>query len=304
LTKAPKDLGASMQARLRNLARQRGEDVQGLLMQFVLERLLHRLAASAHAGDFVLKGAMLFAAWTSTPHRATRDLDLHGTGSPSRERLVEVFRAVAATAVEPDGVTFLAATVRASRIRDDQPYQGIRVTLTAVMATARIGVQVDVGFGDAVHPAPVKLQYPSLLGLPTPRLRAYPREAVVAEKFHAMVALGELNSRRKDFYDLSVLAGGFRFDGARLGASIRATFDRRATDLPIEQPIAMRREFAALPGKDAQWRAFVRRSRLLDGVVPLVDVVGRLREFLWPIVGALVVGAAPPPAWQPGGPWR
>jgi hypothetical protein len=172
------------------------------------------------------------------------------------------------------------------------------------MATARIGVQVDVGFGDAVHPAPVKLQYPSLLGLPTPRLRAYPREAVVAEKFHAMVALGELNSRRKDFYDLSVLAGGFRFDGARLGASIRATFDRRATDLPIEQPIAMRREFAALPGKDAQWRAFVRRSRLLDGVVPLVDVVGRLREFLWPIVGALVVGAAPPTTWQPGGPWR
>lgn len=303
MTRAPKDLGASMQARLRNLARQRGEDVQGLLVQFVLERLLCRLATSAHAGHFLLKGAMLFAAWNNAPHRATSDLDLHGSGSPDRQRLVAVFRDVAATPVAPDGVTFLASTVRAARIRDDQPYQGIRVTMTAVLAKARIRVQVDVGFGDAVHPAPVALQYPSLLGLPTPCLRAYPREAVVAEKFHAMVTLGEWNSRMKDFYDLFTLANGFRFDGARLGASIRATFARRRTDLPTDDPIALQTAFAALPGKDVQWRAFVRRSRLLDADVTLAAVVGRLRSFLAPVLRALAAGERPPKSWLPGGPW-
>lgn len=225
MTKPPKDLGASIQARLRNLAQQRGDDVQLLLTQFVLERLLHRLAASAHAHLFLLKGAMLFAAWTNMPHRATRDLDLLGHGSPEVNRLVGIFRDVVAAAVEPDGVSFDPTSIQAARIREDQLYQGVRVTMTATLATARVGVQVDIGFGDAVHPGPVELEYPSLLGLPTTRLRAYPRETVVAEKFQAMVSLGELNSRMKDFYDVFTLARRFEFDANSLAGAVRATFE-------------------------------------------------------------------------------
>jgi len=303
VTRRPSDLGASVQARLRNLAASRGDDVQVLLIQFVLERLLCRLAASAHARDFLLKGAMLFAAWTDVPHRATRDLDLLGTGPPDLQRLVQVFRAIAATNVDPDGVTFAADSVQAMRIREDQIYQGVRVTMTAAVGTARLGVQVDIGFGDAVHPGPVELQYPSLLDLPTPRLLAYPRECVVAEKFQAMVSLGELNSRMKDFYDLFTLARRFEFDGATLAAAIAATFARRATDVPTTEPVALRAEFAELRDKPAQWRAFVRRSRLLDDSVDLREVVGRLHAFLWPVVRTMAAGRTAPGTWHPGGPW-
>ena len=292
-----------MQARLRNLAQQRGDDVQALLIRFVLERLLHRLAASRHGDEFLLKGAMLFAAWADAPHRATRDLDLLGHGTPDLDRLAEAFRDIAATVVEPDGVVFDAGSVQAARIRDDQLYLGVRVTLAASVATARVSVQVDVGFGDAVRPAPVELRYPSLLGMPTPTLRAYPRETVVAEKFQAMVSLGELNSRMKDFYDLFTLAQRFAFAGAPLGDAIRATFERRSTELPRQEPIALRPEFAALRDKGTQWRAFVRRSRLLTAEVEFADVVASVHAFLWPVVRALAAGQAPPTSWRAGGPW-
>jgi hypothetical protein len=303
VTRRPSDLGASAQAKLRNLAQARGDDVQVLLIQFVLERPLCRLAASAHARDFLLKGAMLFAAWTRVPHRATRDLDLLGTGQPDLGRLEQVFRAIVTTSVEPDGVTFDADSVQAARIREDQLYQGVRVTMTAALGTARIGVQVDVGFGDAVHPGPIELHYPSLLDLPTPRLLAYPRECVVAEKFQAMVSLGELNSRMKDFYDLFTLAGQFAFDGPSLASAIAATFARRQTDLPHQEPIALRPDFAALRDKPVQWRAFVRRSRLLDETVTLDEVVAQLHRFLWPIVGGLISVRTAPRSWPAGGPW-
>lgn len=274
-----------------------------LLTQFVLERLLHRIAASAYAGEFLLKGAMLFAAWTGGRHRATRDLDLSGRGTSEVPHLVQVFREVASLSVEPDGVVFDASSVRAERIREDQVYEGVRVTMVARLSTARVGVQVDVGFGDAVHPAPEELQYPSLLGLPTPRLRVYPREVVVAEKFHAMVSLGEVNSRMKDFYDIQTLAERFAFAGDRLAGAIAATFARRGTELPQVEPVALRKEFANLRDKSAQWKAFVGRTRLVPGDMTLDEVVSRLHEFLWPVVRGARGSGPMPGSWPAGGPW-
>lgn len=303
MTRRPSDLGASMQAKLRNLAKERGEDVQVLLTQFVLERLLYRLATSDHAAEFLLKGAMLFAAWTDVPHRATRDLDLLGKGASDLDRLAQVFREVVANPVAPDGVVFDAATVRAVRIREDQLYEGVRITLDAAVGSARIGVQVDVGFGDAVHPGPVQLDYPSLLGLPAPRLLAYPRECVVAEKFHAMVSLGELNSRMKDFYDVYTLASRFEFAGSALAGAIEATFARRQTELPLHVPVALRPDFAELRDKQTQWRAFVRRSRVLGEHVSLATVIEQLHHLLWPVVDGLRSPGAVPTLWRPGGPW-
>ena len=182
-------------------------------------------------------------------------------------------------------------------------YEGIRVTLNATLATAQVGVQVDIGFGDAVHPSPVELPYPSLLGLPTPRLLTYPRETVVAEKFQAMVSLGELNSRMKDFFDLFTLAGHFEFAGPVLAEAIRGTFARRVTALPEEPPIALRAEFAGLRDKQVQWLAFVRRNRLLEQQVTLAEVVARLHAFLWPVVCGLRGKQSMLRAWPAGGPW-
>lgn len=213
----------------RNLARKQHEDFQLVLTRYAIERLLYRLTRTGYAAEFVLKGAMLFRLWADQPHRPTRDLDLLGRGDPSVDRLAAVFRAVCGAAVEDDGLLFDPATVTAGKIKEDQEYEGVRVECVARLGQARIDLQVDVGFGDAVTPGPVTVQYPGLLDLPAPELAAYPRETVVAEKFQAMVMLGIANSRMKDFFDLWVLARSFTFAGPVLAAAIRATFARRKT---------------------------------------------------------------------------
>jgi predicted nucleotidyltransferase component of viral defense system len=187
-------VAASVLDRLLALARQRGEDFQRVLGRYAIERLLYRLSVSPHRDRFLLKGAMLFVVWTGAVYRPTRDLDLLGRGESDIARLQETFRRVCGVAVEDDGISFLD-TIRGERIRDEEEYEGVRLTLTAALGQARITVQVDVGFGDAVYPAPAKADFPTLLGHAAPRLRVYPREAAIAEKFHIMATLGMGNSR-------------------------------------------------------------------------------------------------------------
>lgn len=162
------------------MSRQRGEEFNLLLVRYGIERLLYRLGSSEHAGEFVLKGAMLFHLWTAAPHRPTRDVDFLGRGTPDLDRLQQVFRAVCATAVEEDGLAFFSEAVTAERIKDDAEYEGVRVMLDARLGSARIPLQIDVGFGDAVVPAPEPAEFPVLLDQPAPRLRVYRRETVVA----------------------------------------------------------------------------------------------------------------------------
>lgn len=303
MIRRPHELGASVQARLRNLAMQRQDDVQLVLTHFVLERLLHRLAGSTYGRQFVLKGAMLFAVWTQAAHRATRDLDLLGIGAPDPERIAAIFRRVCDVAVVPDGVAFDADSVAVARIREDQRYEGIRVALVARLGTARVDVQVDVGFGDAVHPAPSEIRFPSLLDHPDTSMLAYPREAVVAEKFEAMVSLGVLNSRMKDFYDLFVLAARFPFEGSTLIEAIRVTFARRQTDIDTGVPVPLSDEFAESVTKQAQWSAFVRRTRLAEPDLKLTSVIAALRRFLLPVFRAVGSEAPVLGSWSADDGW-
>jgi predicted nucleotidyltransferase component of viral defense system len=288
---------------LANLAREQGEDFQLVLTRYVIERLLYRLSRSEQRGDFVLKGAMLFQLWADQPHRPTRDLDLLGKGDNSVERLVEVFRAVCLLAVEDDGLTFDPGSVIAERIKEDQEYEGVRVHCEARLGQARIDLQIDVGFGDAVTPRAVEVQYPTILAFPAPVLPAYRRETVVAEKFQAMVALDIANSRMKDFFDLWVLARGFSFDGDPLCRAIRATFRRRKTALPAEAPLALTAEFGTDAAKVKQWQAFVKKSKLDIGGITLEQVCAFLNGFLMPPTKVLVAGDDFAHTWPPAGPW-
>ncbi len=256
----PRNLAASVRRRLLNRARERSEDFNYLLTRYANERLLFRLAESAYRDQFVLKGAALFELWRDTVHRATRDVDLLGFGEPAVERMQAVFREVCAVDVEPDGIRFSEASVQAERIREGQGYGGVRVRLAADLAGARITLQVDVGFGDVVTPGVVEAEFPTLLEFPAPRLRTYPRETVVAEKFEAVVRLGLANTRMKDFHDLWVLATTFPFGGDSLAAALAATFHRRGSALALEPPLALRPAFAADAEKQAQWLAFSRRD--------------------------------------------
>ena len=298
-----RNLAASVRRRLLNRARERREDFNYLLTRYANERLLFRLAESAHRDQFVLKGATLFELWYEGVYRATRDVDLLGVGEPAVDRMQETFQELCALDVEPDGLQFLDASVRAERIRDGQAYGGVRVRLAADLDGARIAVQVDIGFGDAVTPGVVEAEFPTLLDSPTPRLRAYPRETVVAEKFEAVVRWGIANTRMKDFYDLWAMATTFEFSGESLGAALAATFQRRGTALPLEPPVALRPEFSADLGKRTQWSAFSRRVAISPSV-SLEAVIELLGRFLLPPAFAAGRGKPFDQEWSAGGDWQ
>lgn len=289
MAKEIKDIGASVRARLLQLSRRSGQSFDLVLTRFALERLLFRLGQSDHAGRFVLKGAMLFMSWFDDPHRGTRDLDLLGFGDPEPEAMLATFRDILAVDAD-DGVTFGLDALRIDRIREEQEYGGLRLKTTAAISGARISVSIDIGFGDALEPGAELLDYPTLLDFPAPRLRAYARETVIAEKFQAMVALGRTNSRMKDFYDIWMLSRSFTFDDDRLPRAIAATFARRETPIPTELPDALTPAFGADVQKQRQWKAFVEDVALQPG--DLVDVIGEIAEFLMP--RAMAAARLPP----------
>jgi predicted nucleotidyltransferase component of viral defense system len=304
MTKPPRDIAASVRQRLLDMARARGEEFQSVLTRYGLERLLYRLSVSPQADEFVLKGAMLFAAWTGEMHRATWDVDFPGRGEAEASRIRKLFAEVCAVQVDDDGLGFDGSSVRAEAIREEQVYEGLRVRVAGRLGTARIQLQIDIGFGDLVRPRPRKLAFPTLLKMPAPVLKAYPPEAVVAEKLHAMVALGMANSRMRDCYDLWTLAMRFPFEGRVLAESVRATFKRRRTPLPTGAPLALTDVFAGDAAKQVQWKAFVRRGRLRPDDPGLAAVIESLRGFLLPPLCALATGGAFDATWPPGGPWR
>jgi predicted nucleotidyltransferase component of viral defense system len=279
----PRSVGASVRQRLLNLARARRQPMELLLTRYALERLLHRLSLSAHRNRFVLKGAMLLVTWFDEPHRATRDLDLLGFGDPAQDALLATFREVM-TIEADDGVAFDIDALRIEPIREELEYGGSRLRTTAALAGARIPITVDIGFGDAVEPGIEDIALPVLLDMPSPQLRAYPPETVIAEKFHAMVVLGMANSRMKDYYDVWMLTGAFEFESERLRRAIVATFARRNTLVPEVVPDGLSEAFAVDTAKQRQWDAFARN---LSGPVPEFGlVVSDLRRRLLPILGS------------------
>lgn len=278
-SKKPRDVGASVRARLLNLARQKGQAFDLLLTRYAIERLLHRLSISPRRNQFVLKGAMLMSTWFDDPHRPTRDVDFLAYGDPAPEVMLATFREICAIDAG-DGISFDVEGLRVELIRENLAYGGLRLRTTAALAGARITVVIDIGFGDAVEPDVEEIDLPVLLDLPSPRLRAYARETVIAEKFHAMVALGLANTRMKDFYDVWLLSSSYDFDEDRLARAIEATFERRGTVVPLGEPEALSQAFATDLSKQRQWAAFVRD---LGGDVPTLDlVVANLSEFLLP----------------------
>lgn len=302
--KTPHNVAASVRQRLANRARERGETFDIVLTRYALERLLYRLGQSGHRDRFILKGAMLFSLWADAPYRETRDLDLLGFGPSDVRHLEETFRSLCSLDVIDDGVLFDAVSVQAEPMREDQDYAGARIRLMAAIAGARLSLQIDIGFGDVVTPAPEEIAYPALLAFPPPHIRAYPRETVVAEKFEALVSLGMTNSRMKDFYDLWVISSTFPFEGATLAAAIAATFARRKTAMPDKLPLALTAAFAEDPQKGAQWSSFIRRTNPSIAPPALSEVIGKLKLFLLPVSEALEKGEPFVSRWTANDSWR
>ncbi|NKJ09397.1 nucleotidyl transferase AbiEii/AbiGii toxin family protein [Rhizobium sp. SG741] len=279
MAKQVRNVAASVRARLLQLAKTSGQSFDLVLTRFALERLLFRLSQSPHADRFILKGAMLMMSWFDDPHRGTRDLDLLGFGDPEPDPMLKTFRDILAQQAD-DGVSFDAETLRVDRIREGVEYGGLRLRLAASISGARINLTVDIGFGDALVPGAEVLNYPSMLDFPAPRLRAYARETVIAEKFQAMVMLGLANSRMKDFYDIWILSRSFNFSDDRLARAIAATFERRETPIPTDLPDGLTNAFAKDEQKQRQWRAFVEGVAHDPG--DLTKIIPEIAAFLMP----------------------
>ena len=273
-----KNRAASIRARLKNRSDAAKQDFNLTLTHYGLERLLYRLSVSRHAPNFLLKGALLFKLWYDIPHRPTRDADLLGFGPDDIDSMAAVFRDVCIIDVD-DGISFEADSVKTADIRKEAGYGGVRVELRATLDGAKLSLQIDIGFGDVVTPAPEAIVFPVLLDdLPAPKLGAYPKYTVVAEKFQALCALGMANSRMKDYFDLWMLLRDRDLDDVELVRAIQATFTRRRTALPEGVPAGLSDAFASDAGKLTQWRAFVTKNKL--NAVALGELVQALRaEF-------------------------
>ena len=305
MKKLPTNLAASVRQRLLMLSRNEKRDFQHVLTRFALERLLYRVGHTEYRDQFILKGALLFVVWSEEIHRFTQDLDLLGYGEPSVERLVSVFRTICQADVQDDGLVFEPETVVARSIREESIYGGIRITLRARIEQARIPIQVDIGFGDAVVPDPEETDFPPLLDFPAPRLRAYRRETSIAEKFLALVTLGQDNSRMKDYFDIWLLARDFAFEATVLSAAMKAAFIRRNVPIPEDVPIGLTATFAEDARKRSQWTAFVRQRVVARETTPaLPEVTAKISDFLLPLLQAIKAQQPFVRSWQPGGPWQ
>ncbi|MEE4297335.1 MAG: nucleotidyl transferase AbiEii/AbiGii toxin family protein [Wenzhouxiangella sp.] len=298
--KPVKNMAASVHQRLLNKARSDQRPFNELLQYFAMERFLYRLSRSPHATAFILKGALMLRTWGASEYRPTMDIDMLGMKDYEEASTLSRIREIMQAPIEDDGLLFDPQSIQADQITENNDYKGIRIRFRGALGNARINMQIDVGFGDVVYPKAKKSEFPTLLEFPSPNLLCYTRESAVAEKFQAMVKLGLLNSRMKDFFDIWVLCRQFEFSGSELAEAVRLTFDKRETRLP-EAVEAFGEAF--IDAKQTQWAAF--RKQLRQDYIPesLKEVVTQLEIFLYPICHCLRTGQNPPHQWTAPGPW-
>lgn len=299
------DISASLHARLLNQAKLSGEEFERTLVRFAAERLLYRLGASPARDRCLLKGASLLTVWLPDPYRATRDVDVLASGAVDDEAIRSLVAEICGVSCREDGLRFDLSELVIETIRPEEEYSGKRARFRAFLGKARIALQLDIGVGDAVVVEPEDVTYPTMLpALPPPRLRAYPKEATIAEKFEAMVKLETLNSRMKDFHDVWALAGSFAFDGAMLQRAVAACFERRGTPWTDEAPRALTTAFYQAPELRARWSHYLAAGAVLVPPPAQFDTIGeRIIEFLGPVREGILSRDVLSGGWPPGGPW-
>ena len=303
MAKVVKNITASVHQRLFNQAKESSRPFGELLQYFAIERFIYRLSKSLHADKFILKGALMFSAWCGPASRPTMDIDLLGTIDKRLEVIIAAIRDACLMQVEADGISFDAESIEAARITEGAEYRGVRVRVRGNLGNARISIQIDIGFGDVIVPEPCSIAYPTLLDFPAPELKGYTMESTIAEKFQAMVKLGILNSRMKDFYDIWLLSIIFDFKGKIMAEAVEKTFEKRSTAVTLEAAL-FDPSFGKDESKDVQWRAFLRKSRLINAPQSFLEIVDAVKLYLEPIAVSIAEGRAFNSNWRAPGPWR
>jgi len=301
--KNTQDVSASVHQRLLNKARESGRPFDELFQYFSMERFLYRLSKTPHVQKFVLKGALMFTAWNIQATRTTKDIDFLGKLENSVEAMTAIMRDTCNQTVEPDGMSFDPDSVTCNLIIEDAVYEGIRVFVRGELGKSRVVLQLDVGFGDVVFPSELDVKYPTILDFPAPTLKGYTQESMIAEKFQAMIKLGELNSRMKDFYDIWLLSKQFDFNGHVLAEAITKTFKIRRTEIPA-QPSVFKKSFSEDQTRETQWRAFLRKTVLASTPLSFYEVMTEIKTFLVPVSSAIVGQKSFQKKWKAPGPWK
>lgn len=294
------NVAASVRQKLLNLAKGDRRPFNELLQYYAMERFLYRLSCSEFADLFILKGAMMLRIWHADEYRPTMDIDMLARTSNDPEAIAQQVRRIINTAVQPDGLVFQPDTISCESITEDADYKGVRVRFLGTLDTARIAMQLDIGFGDTVYPAPETHTLPTFLDQPAPKLICYSRESAIAEKFEAMLSLRELNSRMKDFYDIWQLSRQANFDGVRLSQAIKETLAHRNTGVDLEF-LSFSESFSK--NRQPHWKAFVTRLKQEHVPMQFSEILVQIRAFLWPIAEARVSNSEFAGKWIAPGPW-
>jgi len=303
IKKNTQDISASVHQRLLNKARESGRPFNELFQYFSMERFIYRLSKTPHVQKFVLKGALMFTAWNIQATRTTKDIDFLGKLENSIDTMISIMRDTCNQWVEPDGMSFNPDSVTCNPIIEDAIYEGIRVFVRGNLGKSRVVLQLDVGFGDVVFPSELDVNYPTILDFPAPTLKGYSQESMIAEKFQAMIKLGELNSRMKDFYDIWLLSKQFYFNGHVLAEAITKTLKIRRTEIPA-QPSVFRKSFSEDQARETQWRAFLRKTVSASTSHSFYEVMTDIKSFLVPVSSAIVSQESFKKKWKAPGPWK
>jgi predicted nucleotidyltransferase component of viral defense system len=272
----------SVKTKLKNLAEITGKTFQEELIYYGLERTIYRLSISEYADRFVLKGGIfLYALFNGEFVRATSDIDLLAERiSNDTKAIRQTFREIFSIEAD-DALTFDLSTLDVHKITELKEYHGVNVSIMGFLDRTRVPVSIDIGFGDVIFPSKVNMEFPVLLNMDAPKIFAYSVSSVIAEKLEAIVSLGFLNSRYKDFYDIYILAGQYEIREVTLAESITETFKKRGTG--FENIIAFTDEFFDDQIHKKRWEAFIKKKRAMVQV-ELSDTIERIRKLAIPVI--------------------
>lgn len=304
MRKGVKNIQASVRAQLQNKAEEANRPFAEVLQYYGMERFLYRFSRSKYADKFILKGALMFTVWQVPERRTTLDIDFSARLDNQLASIEKVIKDVCKVPVVPDGLTFDPETVRGQKIKEDADYEGVRVKFRGFLERTRVSMQIDVAFDDIIYPKPKTIDYPVILDLPKPHLKGYPAESVVSEKFEAMVKLGLLNSRMKDFYDIWLMMGQFDFNGSGLIEALKGTFSHRETPLPEHEPLFAEEIYDKESDRQALWNTFLKRGDIKHAPKELSIAAKAIEGFLVEPLNALSKGRKFNRKWKAPGLWK
>ena len=304
MKKDTKNIETSVRVLLQNKAKETNRPFAEVFQYYGMERFLYRFSRSKYADKFILKGALMFTVWQVPQRRTTLDIDFSAYFDNQVTSIVRVIKDVCKVPVIPDGLIFDPETVEGQKIKEDVDYEGVRVKFRGFLEHSRIPMQIDVGFGDIIYPKPKVIDYPVILDFPKPHLKGYPAESIISEKFEAMVKLGLLNSRMKDFYDIWLMMCQFDFNGSNLVEALKKTFKHRKTDLPEGRPLFAEEIYDEKSDRQTLWMAFLSKGDIEHAPDKLAITVKEIEDFLIEPIAALNKEIKFVKEWKASGPWR